>query len=141
MLEWPHTHRAPQDVGLQAVATTRGRATVNVDAPTVQSLAAAVKEFVMPFPHPMRPYTRENALTLNPNQNGVYGIFARGTAVYVGSGDLHERLLAHLGGDNPCITRHAPDTWTGFLVSGDPTRREGELIREYDPVCNRRVPG
>ena len=34
-------------MGLQAAATTRGR-TVNVDSLTVRSLAATVKEFVMP---------------------------------------------------------------------------------------------
>jgi hypothetical protein len=94
----------------------------------------------VPFKHEMRPYTRESITRLNPNQNGVYGIFRNTLAVYIGSGDLRERLLAHLNGDNPCISRNNPNQWTGEVFSGDPTRREGELIREYDPICNKVVP-
>ena len=94
----------------------------------------------MPFPHEKRPYTRENILSLNPNQNGIYGIFNGDVAVYIGSGDLRERLLAHLGGDNPCISRNNPNLWTGIVFSGDPTTREGKLIREYQPICNRVTP-
>lgn len=94
----------------------------------------------MPFEYEMRSYTRENILTLKPNQNGVYGIFNDNLAVYIGSGDMRERLLAHLDGDNRCIIRHSPNFWTAEVFSGDPTRREGELIREYRPVCNKAVP-
>ena len=94
----------------------------------------------MPFPHPMRPYTKPNVLSLDPNQNGVYGIFRDTTAVYIGSGDIRERLLAHLDGDNECITREKPNVWTGIVFSGDPTKREGELILEYQPVCNKVIP-
>lgn len=94
----------------------------------------------MPFTHAMRPYTRENIQTINPKQNGVYGIFRNTTAIYIGSGDIRERLLAHINGDNDCIIENAPNQWTGVIVSGDPTTREGELIREYDPICNKVVP-
>ena len=94
----------------------------------------------MPFPDERRPYTRENILTLNSNQNGVYGIFKDTTAIYIGSGDIRERLLAHINGDNPCITQNNPNLWIGIIVTGDPTRREGELIQEYRPICNRVIP-
>ncbi len=94
----------------------------------------------MPFTTEMRPYTTEDILSLKPNQNGVYGIFSDTTAVYIGSGDIGERMLAHINGDNPCITKSTPNQWTGFLVSGDPTGEEGELIREYQPICNLVVP-
>jgi len=94
----------------------------------------------MPFQHEMRPYTREEVLRLKPNQNGVYGIFRFTDAIYIGSGDMRERLLAHLGGDNPCITRNMPNAWTGAVLSGDSTMREGELIREYRPKCNQVIP-
>ncbi|MBA7586096.1 hypothetical protein ES708_28092 [subsurface metagenome] len=94
----------------------------------------------MPFSTEMRPYTKESILRLNPNQNGVYGIFHNATAVYIGSGDIKYRMLAHINGDNPCIIENTSDQWTAFLVSGDPTKKEGELIQEYDPICNRVLP-
>jgi len=94
----------------------------------------------MPFKHGMRPYTKEDVLKLNPNQNGVYGIFRNSAAIYVGSGDIRERVLAHLNGDNPCITRNTPNLWTAELVSGDPSKREAELIQEYRPECNKVLP-
>ena len=95
----------------------------------------------MPFQNPMRPYTRADVQSLNPNQNGVYGIFKGTSTIYIGSsGDLRERLLAHLNGDNACITRNTPDQRTGTIVSGDPTTLEGQLIREYSPVCTQRIP-
>ncbi len=94
----------------------------------------------MPFTHPRRPYNKESILTLDPNQNGVYGIFGYLSALYIGSGDLRERLLAHMNGDNPCITKNTPKEWTGEVVPGDPKEREAELIREYRPICNQVVP-
>lgn len=94
----------------------------------------------MPFQHELRPYTKESILNLTPGQNGVYGIFRFTDAIYIGSGDLRERLLAHINGDNPCINRNNPNGWTGEVFSGDPTVREGALIREYNPICNQVIP-
>ncbi|MBA7665721.1 hypothetical protein ES703_73795 [subsurface metagenome] len=94
----------------------------------------------MPFTAKMRPYTKQDIESLNPNQNGVYGIFRSTIAVYIGSGDIKERMLAHINGDNSCITANTPNQWTAEIVSGDPTRRERELIQEYDPICNKRIP-
>lgn len=95
----------------------------------------------MPFTTKMRPYTRQDIESLNPNQDGVYGIFKDTRAVYIGSGDIRERMLAHIGGDNRCIIQNTPNLWTASVFSGDPTGREGVLIREYQPVCNLVVPG
>ena len=94
----------------------------------------------MPFTTRMRPYTKPEIERLNPGQNGVYGIFRGDKAVYIGSGDIRDRMLKHINDDNPCITENTPDQWTAFLFSGDPTGKEGELIREYDPICNRQTP-
>lgn len=94
----------------------------------------------MPFKFDMRPYTKERISSLNPNQNGVYGIFKDATAIYIGSGDIRERLLAHIGGDNPCITQKNPNLWTAEVSKGDPTGREGKLITEYQPTCNVVIP-
>ena len=94
----------------------------------------------MSFKGEKRPYTKENILNLKPAQNGVYGIFRGNQPVYVGSGDIRERMLAHVNGDNRCINQNSPNWWTGILINGDPTRKEGELIQEYNPVCNIVIP-
>jgi hypothetical protein len=86
-----------------------------------------------------RVYSRENVSALNPNQNGVYGLFKQGTWVYVGKGDIRQRLLDHLNGDNPCITRQAPTHWVDEIVQGDPSNREKQLILELTPACNQKV--
>jgi hypothetical protein len=90
----------------------------------------------------MRSYTRADIEGLNPNQNGVYGIFiGKGKpAIYIGSGDIRERLLVHIGGDNPCITKRNPNLWTAEVIQGDPTDRERVLITEYQPLCNIVIP-
>ena len=94
----------------------------------------------MPFTTKMRPYIRGRILTVKPDQNGIYGIFRDDKAIYIGSGDIRDRMTKHIDGDNDCITENTPNKWTAFLVSGDPTKREGELIREYDPICNQVIP-
>ena len=94
----------------------------------------------MPFPHEFRPYTKVDIESLHPNQHGVYGIFRDNIAVYIGSGDIRKRLLDHLNGDNVCIVREKPNQWAGAVISGDTTKREGELIREYNPICNQVIP-
>ena len=73
----------------------------------------------MPFANEMRPYTRENILTLKPNQNGVYGIFRDTVAIYVGSGDLRERLLAHMNGG----------VWNGVRILEEETVEEMHTIQ------------
>ncbi len=94
----------------------------------------------MPFKYDMRPYTREEISSINPDQNGLYGIFRDDKAVYIGSGDIRERMLAHIDGDNDCITKNTPNQWTGEVSKDDPTKSEGELIQEYNPICNKVIP-
>ncbi|MCC6962538.1 MAG: GIY-YIG nuclease family protein [candidate division Zixibacteria bacterium] len=84
-------------------------------------------------------FARANIEALNSNQIGVYGLFRQGVWVYVGKGDIRQRLLDHLNGDNPCITRENPTHWVAEVTSGDPSIRERELITELQPVCNKRV--
>lgn len=44
-----------------------------------------------------------------PNRSGVYGLYAAEQWVYIGaSHDIQTSLLAHLYGDNECITRLKP---------------------------------
>lgn len=93
----------------------------------------------MPFPQQSpRPFTREGIESLNPNQNGVYGLFRQGQWIYVGKGDIRQRLLAHLNGDNTCITREGPTHYVAE-VTWNMDGRERELIIELSPKCNQRL--
>jgi len=94
----------------------------------------------MPFvSQTSRPFTRQNIESLNVNQSGVYGLLKTGVYIYIGKGDIRQRLLDHFNGDNPCISRHQPTHWVGEVVTGDPSSREETLIMEINPVCNQRV--
>lgn len=86
-----------------------------------------------------REFTRQNIEALNQNQIGVYGIFRSGVWIYVGKGDIRQRLLSHLNGDNPCIMREHPTYWVGEVLTIDPSVREKQLILELQPICNQKV--
>jgi allophanate hydrolase subunit 1 len=93
----------------------------------------------MPFPNQApRAFTKENILALNPGQMGCYGLYRPGTWVYVGKGDIRQRLLDHFNGDNPCITRERPTHWVDVVCS-DYDTREKQLTLELKPLCNQRV--
>jgi hypothetical protein len=95
----------------------------------------------MPFTQQTsKEFTREIVLALDPEKNGVYGLFRRGVWVYIGQGNIRERLLAHLGGDNPCIVSQKPTHWVKEFLEGNASMaREKELILEFNPICNRQV--
>lgn len=94
----------------------------------------------MPFVQQLpRAFTVQDVQSLSPNQNGVYGLFRQGVWIYIGKGDIRQRLLDHLGGDNPRISHEWPTNWVGEVIVGDPTNREKQLIEELRPVCNQRV--
>ncbi len=94
----------------------------------------------MPFiPQTPRVFTKTDVESLTPNQYGVYGIFRQGRWIYVGRGDIRQRLLTHLNGDNPSILLESPTHWVGEVLTGDPSIREKELILECSPCCNQKV--
>ena len=93
----------------------------------------------MPFPkQESRPFTKEDIELLNPNQDGVYGIFSSDEWIYIGKGDIRTRMLAHVGGDNTCINSRNPTHWVGEKTD-NMDAREKELTIEYDPICNKQV--
>lgn len=93
----------------------------------------------MPFPkQEPRPFTKAGIEWLAPNQNGVYGIFRNDAWIYVGRGDLRNRLLSHLNGDNPRITRERPTHFVTLVTTAD-VAAEKQLILELDPIANRQV--
>lgn len=95
----------------------------------------------MPFmPQSPRPFTVADVQSLWPGLCGCYGLFNNFVGcVYVGSGgDVRERLLAHLRGDNPLITMYGP-TYFVLEYTLDYVSREKWLIAEYRPPANQRV--
>ena len=93
----------------------------------------------MPFQQQTaRTFTRANIEAIRPGQMGVYGLFKPNTQIYVGSGDIRDRLLAHFNGDNPCITSEQPTHWVDE-VTADYIQREKDLILELSTACNQRV--
>ena len=93
----------------------------------------------MPFPRQdPRLFTRAGIEWLAPNQKGCYGIFRSNAWVYVGRGDLRQRLLDHFNGDNPRITRENPTHYV-TVVTADDVNMEKTLILELDPIANRKV--
>jgi hypothetical protein len=94
----------------------------------------------MPFsPQASKPFTRAAIDALPDNVQGCYGLFVnQGKWIYVGRGDIKIRLLAHLNGDNPCITRNKP---THFMIQVAVLAEtlEKQLILELTPVCNQKV--
>jgi len=94
----------------------------------------------MPFPQQTpRAFTRTNVEALNPNQIGVYGLFRQNVWVYIGKGDIRQRLLDHLNDDNPCINLQKPTHWVDVVTGVDPSRTEESLIAELRPICNKRI--
>lgn len=94
----------------------------------------------MPFvQQTSRSYIKTEVESLKPNQIGVYGLFKQGVWIYVGKGDIRQRLLDHLNGDNPCITKERPTHWVDEVTSGDPSDREKQLILELNPICNKKI--
>ena len=94
----------------------------------------------MPFPkQEARAFTRANVEAITPGQFGCYGLFVNGGGwVYVGKGDIRKRLLDHLNGDNPCITRNRPTDWVDW-VTNSMDAAEKALILELQPTCNKKV--
>jgi len=94
----------------------------------------------MPFIRQIpRAFTQDEIESLNPNQSGIYGLFKPGTWIYVGKGDIKQRLLAHFNGDNPCITRLKPTHWVAEVINGDPSIREKQLTSELPLACNKKI--
>jgi hypothetical protein len=94
----------------------------------------------MPFPQQTaRPFTRNAIEAITPGQMGCYGLFVNGGPwVYIGKGDIRRRLLDHLNGDNPCITRNRPTHFCD-AVTADLDEEEKRLILEYPSTCNKKV--
>ena len=83
-------------------------------------------------------FDQETVGSFTAGQTGVYAIYNSRRWIYIGRGDIRQRLLAHLDGEIPDITTHAP-THFRAEVTDDSVKREQQLIREYMPACNTRL--
>lgn len=93
----------------------------------------------MPFPNQTpNPFTRAGIEVLTPGQMGCYGLFNAGGWIYVGRGDIRQRLLAHLEGDNTLIILRQPTHWVA-AVTASHVEMEKALIVECQPACNQKV--
>jgi hypothetical protein len=85
------------------------------------------------------PFNRFTVESLPANRVGVYGLFLGNHWIYIGQGDIRTRLLAHLNGDNPCITLNRPSHFV-YELTPSAQARERQLILELGPTaCNERV--
>jgi hypothetical protein len=75
---------------------------------------------------------------LQAGHNGVYGIYRANQWIYVGKGDIRERLLGHLNGDNACVLKENPSRFV-YEVTFLMDEREQQLIQELNPICNRKA--
>lgn len=93
----------------------------------------------MPFPkQEPRPFTKARIESLGAGQMGCYGLRRQDVWIYVGKGDIRDRLLKHFRGDNACITKAMPTHWLD-VVTPHMDDEEKRLILELSPVCNKRV--
>lgn len=93
----------------------------------------------MPFPkQEPQPFTKARIESLGADQMGCYGLFREGVWIYVGKGDIRERLLKHFNGDNPCITKAKPTHWVDMMTP-HMDDEEKKLTLEFTPICNKRV--
>jgi hypothetical protein len=89
----------------------------------------------VPFP-PQRPkpFDRASVETFAAGVVGCYGLFRRDRWIFIGTGDIRQRLLAHLEGDTPSILRQRPTHWVA-VETLDHATMERELVLACDPVC------
>ena len=83
-------------------------------------------------------FDRQAIESFDSGQTGVYAIYNAQRWIYIGRGEIRQRLLDHLNGDIPSINTNSP-THFRAEVTADSMNREKQLLREYAPVCNPRL--
>ena len=112
------------------------------DRNTIHESIPAETDADQPFADNLYSHLRfqyDSVMTDAPEASGVYGLF-NALWVYIGEADnIRERLLGHLHGDLPCLTRYQPSGFAFELVS--PAERRGryeQLVKKYQPFCQCR---
>jgi len=85
-------------------------------------------------------YNFPKDVNMAPNSEGVYLLSETNSEdgiVYVGRADnLRNRLSEHPDPQNPCLKRKSINHFT-YEVTDNSESREEDLIKKYDPECNR----
>jgi hypothetical protein len=89
-------------------------------------------------PQKPQPFDREAVAAFRAGVRGCYGLFCRERWVYIGKGDIRERLLAHLDGDRPWTAAEEPTHWVAVQTDASDAV-ERELIASCGPLCNHRT--
>jgi hypothetical protein len=90
-----------------------------------------------------RPFTPEAIHTYAPVTPGVYGISNAREWIFIGEADnIQGALLDHLQDRSASLMKRQPAGFV-FEVCGGWKRsdRQGRLVLEYGPVCNRTIHG
>jgi hypothetical protein len=89
----------------------------------------------VPFPpQKPKPFDRKSVESLRPGTIGCYGLFRKDRWVYIGKGDIRQRLLGHLDGDLLRVLHNHPTHWVA-LETADLDTAEAELVLDCDPIC------
>lgn len=93
----------------------------------------------MPFPdQARRSFAAAEIERLPPGKRGVYGLFNDAGCVFVGKGNLRERLLLHLKSgyteEAHCVRKNAP-AWFLIEETENFIVRHMGLVVEYAPRC------
>jgi hypothetical protein len=88
----------------------------------------------MPFPpQKPQPFDRACVEAVRSGMVGCYGLFQKDRWVYIGKGDIRQRLLGHLDDDGPWALAHRPTHWVA-VETADYDAVERELVLACDPV-------
>jgi hypothetical protein len=90
-------------------------------------------------PQKPQPFERSAVAGLRAGVVGCYGLFRRERWVYIGTGDIRARLLAHLDGDRPWLAGDEPTHWVVIETSEYETAAR-DLVIACAPSCIVRSP-
>ncbi len=85
---------------------------------------------------PQRTFDRATIEAHAPDGPGVYILFRGDKCVYLGRGNIREKLLRHVEGDVECIVRHKPTHWYCIKTTSDLPGLERLLAAEFKPLCS-----
>jgi hypothetical protein len=90
---------------------------------------------VVPFPpQKPKPFDRTAVADIKAGIVGCYGLFCRDRWIYIGGGDIQQRLLAHLDGDRPWPSTEQPTHWVA-VEAADYAALTNDLVLACGPVC------
>ena len=86
-----------------------------------------------------RPFTSPAIQTYAPLASGVYGITNAREWIYIGETDnIQAALLEHLSDPGTPLMQRQPAGFVFEICAGTQrSERQGRLITEYAPACNR----